>query len=90
MMHDVAEAASGGLIRGEAVEDLITMGDEATKNVSILQLGEYTHSPFQVPLFLVLEITDPLLVAILGILVMLITLMRCSTGWTRTCEYQSS
>jgi len=28
MMHDAAEAASGGLIRGEAVEDLITMGNE--------------------------------------------------------------
>ena len=30
MMHDVAKVASSGLIRGEAVEDLITMGDEAT------------------------------------------------------------
>ena len=30
MMHDAAEAASSELIRGEAVEDLITMGNEAT------------------------------------------------------------
>ena len=30
MMHDAAEAASGELIGGEAVKDLITMGDEAT------------------------------------------------------------
>src|SRR6267154_3148799 len=40
MMHDVAEAASGRLIGGEAVEDLITMGNELTENVSVLQLGE--------------------------------------------------
>ena len=30
MMHDAAEAASGDLIRREAVEDLISMGHEAT------------------------------------------------------------
>ena len=30
MVHDAAEAASGNLIGGEAVEDLITMGNEAT------------------------------------------------------------
>ena len=30
MMHYVAEAAGGGLISGEAVEDLVTMGEEAT------------------------------------------------------------
>ena len=36
VVHDMAEVASSALIRGEAVEDLITMGDEATKNISIL------------------------------------------------------
>ena len=30
MMHYAAEAAGGGLISGEAVEDLVTMGKEAT------------------------------------------------------------